>query len=153
VSLLGPLDDAARGVVIGLLGPEVPVDREAQRAFFAPDLGALPPGEADTHQNYGRNLRQTVVDHTGMMPIGLLNWCLRYAGRSQRNVGGVFAVVKSRFAPLAQTDLPVKVGQIYGFRNQYVAHQDMELTDVELARHNLKDWAVGLHRIWSAYHE
>ncbi|MBW1793095.1 MAG: hypothetical protein JRJ38_01470 [Deltaproteobacteria bacterium] len=41
------------------------------------------------------------------------------------------------------------VDTIYRFRNVYVAHQDRELSDPELARQALKDWTNGPYRLWS----
>ena len=36
---------------------------------------------------------------------------------------------------------------INNFRNTYVAHQEQELTDANLAEKNLKQWILGLRRI------
>lgn len=41
------------------------------------------------------------------------------------------------------------IDKIYSFRNEYVAHQDRELSDSELAKQALIQWSSGLHRIWS----
>jgi len=47
--LLGPLDEAAKGAILGALNSDVPDDRWAQQEFFDPDLSNLPPGEASFH--------------------------------------------------------------------------------------------------------
>ena len=49
----------------------------------------------------------------------------------------------------AQIDLFSVIDAIYSFRNEYIAHQDRELSDLELAKKALIQWASGLHRIWS----
>ena len=84
-----------------------------------------------------------------MMPIGLLRWCLDYTRTTRRKIGGIFEVVCNRFGGISQTDLFSVLDTIYGFRNEYVAHQDRELSDPELAKEALIQWASGLHRIWS----
>jgi type III restriction enzyme len=41
-------------------------------------------------------------------------------------------------------------GKIYSFRNEYIAHQEKELVDREMARQAMTDWILGLRRIWRA---
>ena len=95
------------------------------------------------------DIERTLVDQNGLMPIGLLCWCLNYVRTTRRKVGGVFEVVRNRFADVSQTDLFSVIDAIYSFRNEYIAHQDRELSDLELAKKALIQWANGLHRIWS----
>jgi len=57
--------------------------------------------------------------------------------------------VRNRFADVSQTDLFSVIDAIYSFRNEYIAHQDRELSDIELAELSLKEWANGLYKIWS----
>jgi len=83
------------------------------------------------------------------MPIGLLRWCLDYTRTTRRKIGGVFEVVRTRFIDLSQTDLFSVIDAIYSFRNEYVAHQDRELSDQELAKQALIQWTSGIHQIWS----
>ena len=68
---------------------------------------------------------------------------------NRRKIEGVFEVVRTRFADVSQTDLYSVIDAIYSFRNEYVAHQDRELGDSELAKQALMQWSNGLHRIWS----
>ena len=147
--LLGPLDEAARGMILRELKDYVPADRSEQYAFFHPDLTELPTGEANFHKRQSTNLERTLVDQNGLMPIGLLRWCLDYVRTTRRKIEGVFEVVRIRFAGVSQTDLYSVIDAIYSFRNEYVAHQDRELSDSELARKALQEWVRGLHRIWS----
>ena len=150
--LLGPLDEAAKGVLLRFIGPDVPEDRQRQKAFFEPDLSRLPTGEASYHQRQGNNLRRTLVDNNGLMPIGLLRWCLDYARHSQRAIGEIFQSVKTRFAHTAETDIYDIVEQVYTFRNEYIAHQDRELSESDLARKALDRWINCLYRIWKIHH-
>jgi type III restriction enzyme len=150
--LLGALDEAARGVMLDFLGDDVPDDRAAQRDFFNPDLSLLPTGEANFHERQAANLRRTLVDQNGLMPIGLLRWCLDYTRTSRRVVGGVFQAVKARFADATKTDLYDVVDRIYNFRNEYIAHQERELSDPTLTRQALTEWVSGLYRVWRLHH-
>ena len=147
--LLGPMDEAARGMILRELKDCVPADRFQQYTFFHPDLTDLPSGEANFHMRQATNLERTLVDQNGLMPIGLLRWCLDYTSTTQRKIGGVFEVVCTRFLDLSQTDLFSVIDAIYNFRNEYVAHQDRELSDQELAKQALIQWANGIHQIWS----
>ena len=108
-----------------------------------------PHEEPNFHVRQATNLERTLVDQNGLMPIGLLCWCLNYVRTTRRKVGGVFEVVRARFADVSQTDLFSVIDAIYSFRNEYIAHQDRELSDLELAKKALVQWASGLHRIWS----
>ena len=147
--LLGPMDEAARGMILRELKDEVPADRSDQYAFFHPDLTDLPTGETNFHKRQATNLERTLVDRNGLMPIGLLRWCLDYARTTRRKIGGVFEVVRTRFADVSRTELFSMIDAIYSFRNEYVAHQPRELSDPELAKQALIQWANGLHQIWS----
>lgn len=127
----------------------MPADRSEQYAFFHPDLTDLPTAEANFHKRQATNLERTLVDQNGLMPIGLLRWCLDYACTTRRRIGGVFEVVRTRFAGVSEADLFSVLDTIYSFRNEYVAHQDRELSDPKLTKDALQQWASGLHRIWS----
>jgi type III restriction enzyme len=147
--LLGPLDESARGMILRKLVEGVPTDRAGQYEFFHPDLGALPTNEANFHKRQAANLERTLAGQNGLMPIGLLRWCLDYASTSRRKIGGIFEHVRASFADVSRTDLFSVVDAVYSFRNEYVAHQDRELSDSELARQALVQWTNGLYRIWA----
>ncbi len=146
--LLGPMDEAARGMLLRKLKDDVPADRVTQYEFFRPNLADLPTGESNFHIRQAKNLERTLVDQNGLMPIGLLRWCLNYAGTTRRKIGGVFEVVRNRFAHVSQTDLFPVIDAIYSFRNEYIAHQDQELSELELAKKALIQWVNGLYKIW-----
>jgi len=147
--LLGPLDEAAKGMILRELKDDIPMDGTRQYEFFHPDLTDLPTGEANFYHRQAKNLERTLVDQNGLMPIGLLHWSLDYVRTTKRKIGGIFESIRIRFADVSQTDLPTMVGTIYTFRNEYIAHQDRELSDSELAKQALVQWADGLYRIWS----
>jgi type III restriction enzyme len=149
--LLGPMDEAARGMILRELKDDVPAGRSERSAFFHPDLTDLPTGEANFHTRQATNLERTLVDQNGLMPVGLLRWCLDYAHTTKRKIGGVFELVCTQFGRISQTDLFLAIDAIYRFRNEYVAHQDRELSDAELAKQALIQWARGLHWIWSCH--
>jgi type III restriction enzyme len=148
--LLGPLDEASRAVMLKFLGADIPTEREAQQKFFEPDTSHLPKKEAEMCQRRGRDLRRTLVDHNGMSPIGLFRWCLQFAGESTGPTEAVFGVVKQRFAGVPSETYKL-VSDINTFRNNYIAHQDKELTDAVIAAEALGEWVSGLCRIWRVY--
>ena len=147
--LLGPLDHAAKVVMTSRLLDRVPDGHREQREYFSPSTESLPSNAVDTHKRQGANLRRTLVDGSGLMPIGLLRWCLDYAAYRQYLIGGVFESIRTEFGDLATPDLVGQLGDVYAFRNEYVAHQDAELLDKERARATLKDWIAMLDRLWS----
>jgi type III restriction enzyme len=149
--LLGPLDEASRAVMLKLLGTDIPTEREAQRAFFEPDLSQLSEKDAEMYRRRGKDLKRTLVDHNGMSPIGLLRWCLQYSRKSNIPAGAVFDVVNRHFSSMPE-DIYKLVSNINTFRNNYVAHQEKELTDGGIARKALGEWTSGLRRIWELHH-
>jgi type III restriction enzyme len=151
-ALLGALDEAARGLMIDLLGSDVPEDPEELEQFFTPDVSSLPTKEGDTVKWNARNLKGTIVDRRGTMPIGVLRWSLNYARSPRQSFGGIFETIKNRFATIASKEFIKQIEHINGFRNTYVAHQEQPLEDVEQARAALKEWAGGLCDIWKAHH-
>ncbi|HEV2328878.1 MAG TPA: DEAD/DEAH box helicase family protein [Verrucomicrobiae bacterium] len=149
--LLGPLDDASRAVMLKLLDSDIPTDHQAQQKFFAPDLNHLSAKDGEMYRRRGKDLKRTLVDHNGMSPIGLLRWCLQYARKPNAAVGGVFDVVGKQFSAMPD-EIYRLVSSINTFRNDYVAHQEKELTDPVLARKALGEWALGLRRVWELHH-
>jgi len=75
-----------------------------------------------------------------LMPVGVLRFCLEYAG-GDGAYGGVFAAIKENFADLDGSGLGEMVNSQYDFRNEYVAHVDNEpLTDRGIAEDALRSW-------------
>jgi type III restriction enzyme len=90
------------------------------------------------------------VDHNGVSPIGLLRWCLQFAGESGGPTEAVFGVVKQRFASVP-SEIYKLFSNINTFRNNYIAHRDKQLADASLSRKALGEWASGLRRIWKLH--
>lgn len=148
--LLGPLDEASRAVRLKFLGADIPTEQQAQQKFFEPDVSQLPKKEAEMCQRRGKDLRRTLVDHNGMSPIGLLRWCLHFAKESGGPTVAVFGVVRQRFKNVPP-EIYKLVCSINTFRNDYVAHQNKELTVSALARKALGEWVSGLRQIWKMH--
>ena len=151
-ALLGPLDEAARGLMIDLLGRHVPEDADSLNQFFEPDLGGATAEDAESLKRYALNLRLTIVDRKGTMPIGVLRWSLNYAKSPRQSFGGIFESIKKHFARIASKEFVKQIEKINGFRNTYVAHQEQSLEDVEQARAALKEWSAALYDLWKAHH-
>ena len=148
--LLGPLDEAAKALLLRRLGPDIPAERDAQAAFFAADAGGLSAKEAEMCQRRGSDLKRTLVDHNGTSPIGLLRWCLDFAGKATPAVSEALRCVRLRFAAL-EPETGKMVNRINQFRNDYVAHQGKELGDVARARDELREWIAGALKLWGLY--
>ena len=101
------------------------------------------------YQNIARNLQKTLVYRNGISPLGLLRSCLDYAMNDNTKIGGVFESVKEQFQTTGGMDFLTVVMRINDFRNTYIAHQEQELKDVNLARENLGKWIAGLKFISS----
>ena len=95
------------------------------------------------HQRHAGNLRRTLVHKNGLMPLGLLEFCLKYCHQSHQ-VGGIFEAVRTQFSPLAHSPLLGQVEAVYEFRNKHVAHVNVELTDRQRAERGLRQWIDGL---------
>ena len=133
--------------LLARLGPDIPADREAQRAFFEPDVSALSKKDAEMCKRRGSDLKRTLVDHNGMSPIGLLRWCLQYGRDTSASPGGAFDAVRQHCAGMTE-EIYKLVNVINTFRNDYVAHQNKELVDAAKAKVALAEWVSGLCRIW-----
>lgn len=142
--LLGPLDAEAENVLLDRLEPEVPEGDEEQDAFFSPDLS----GEKKKHQQFLANqaslLRRFLVHRSPIMPVGLLRFCLEYAAKDDPAPAGVLSSVRSQFGDLAREDLAALLGEVYDFRNTYVAHVKEELTNETDAEGALRQWVRAL---------
>ena len=78
------------------------------------------------------------------MPIGVLRWALNYAKSPRPNFGGIFHAIRVQMGPIASKEFAKQIESVNKFRNNYVAHQDHELTDVEKARQGLREWVAAL---------
>jgi type III restriction enzyme len=151
-SLLGPIDEAAKGLMIDVLGVDLPDGDSELAQFFNPDLTAIPDAERERLKRNAFSLRQTLVDRKGSMPIGVLRWSLNYAKSPRPSFGGIFTTIKQRFGGIATKEFVKEIEHINAFRNSYIAHQEKELDDVSQAREALKEWSRGLYDIWKVHH-
>jgi type III restriction enzyme len=146
--LLGPLDDSARAIIVKLLESEIPESRVKQKEFFYPELHySISRGQAKFYERQASNLERTLLYGNGLMPIGLLKWCLEFANEPDDRLTGIFRIVAQKFSIFSESELLKTIDEIYSFRNQYIAHQDQQLLDVELARDNLCMWVQGLFKL------
>ena len=65
----------------------------------------------------------------------------------------IFQTVRDSFSKLSKSDLPELLNEIDEFRNNYVAHQNIELKDRTIAMNGLKTWIKGIARIYKAHKE
>jgi type III restriction enzyme len=143
-SMLGVLDGAAKALILSLLETDLPLARDAQRVYFEPHLGKLSDRDVSRLRSNGASLKKALVYRNFVMPLGLLGFCFDYAKQGGLNVGGVFASVEKNFNQFNKSNLAERVAAIRNFRNTYIAHQEKELTNAELAKNELGNWIGGL---------
>jgi type III restriction enzyme len=148
-ALLGSIDEACRGLLLKRLLPLMPEMREEQRVWFDPYIDNLGRAKSVYYLAMAKNLRKTLVYRNGFSPLGLLRTCLDYALNDSTRIDGVFEAIKEGFKTKGALDLLTVVANINDFRNTYVAHQEKELTDVNLARDQLGKWIAGLKYVSS----
>ena len=137
--LLGPIDKCCEELVFDRLVDDVPKGETEQRDFFEPYMD-LPRGRAAYLKKNASFLKKLLVYRSAIMPIGILRFCLEYADTPADHISGVFGAIRKSFRDLRGTPLQPLLGEVYDFRNKYVAHQDEELKDVGIARSALKKW-------------
>lgn len=150
--LLGPLDDASKGLMTTLLLPTIPTNPTDMHNFFEPHFVGVNPKEINLLAKQAKNLKKTLLFRNGFSPLGLLSFCLDYSKNYQYNIGGIFGAVKKTFAEFNKTDLHETVRAINEFRNNFVAHQEQTLSDHAVASDNLAKWIIGLFKIYKAHH-
>jgi type III restriction enzyme len=151
-SLLGPLDEAARGLLLHFLLSDVPTSPADQLSYFEPYFGNLPKKDVIWLRSISNNLKRTLIYRNGLMPLGLLGFCLDYGRKEEYAIGGVFKSVRGKFSRFSDVGLYKMVDDIKEFRNTYVAHQEKELTDKKKACSELKIWITGLIQVYRLHH-
>ncbi|WP_205370855.1 DEAD/DEAH box helicase [Thermoleptolyngbya sp. PKUAC-SCTB121] len=146
-ALLGSIDEVAKGFLVRRLQPEMPVTVEDQKAWFAPYLGGVDRKSEDYYRKLAQNLKRTLVFNNGLSLIGLLRSCLDYALNDTTKIGGVFEALQTQLRFQGGRKFLETVTRINDFRNTYIAHQEQELTDKNLAEQELKIWIEALHMI------
>jgi type III restriction enzyme len=146
-ALLGSIDEVAKGFLVRRLQSEMPVTVDDQKAWFAPYLGGIDRKSEDYYRKLAQNLKRTLVFNNGLSLIGLLRSCLDYALNDTTKIGGVFEALKTQLQFQGGQKVLETVTRINDFRNTYIAHQEQELTDKNLAEQELKIWIEALHMI------
>jgi type III restriction enzyme len=148
-ALLGCVDEASRALLHKRLSPAMPDLPQEQKVWFNPYVDNLGRSQAQYYLGIAQNLRKTLVYRNGFSPLGLLRTCLDYALNDNTKIPGVFAAIREQFRVKGAADLLTVVANMNDFRNKYVAHQQEELRDVNLARAQLTKWIAGLYYIHS----
>lgn len=146
-SLLGVLDEAAKGFVVRKLSPHLPALVPDQKVWFEPYLGSLDGGKRRHYESLAQNLKKTLIFGNGVSPMGLLRNCLDYALNDSTRIPGVFESVKQHFRFQGGRDFLDAIEAVYGFRNTRVAHQEEGIMDAALAKNELVNWVKTLKLI------
>lgn len=125
----------------------MPTNIPAQKDWFEPYYGKVDFERQKRYQGMAQNLKRTLVFKNGVSPIGLLRSCLDFALNDKTKIGGVFEAVRKKFQVKGGRDILVLVERINEFRNTYIAHQEKELKEAEVAGKELKVWIEGLKTI------
>ncbi|MDP1715775.1 MAG: DEAD/DEAH box helicase family protein [Anaerolineales bacterium] len=149
-SMLGVLDESAKALILSILEPEMPLARDAQRVYFEPSYAKLENRDVTWLKSKGAALKKALVYRTFIMPLGILGFCFEYAKKGGLNVGGIFKAIEKKFSKFNNETLPERVANIYNFRNNYIAHQEKELTDAKVAKTELGNWIGGLIALHNA---
>jgi type III restriction enzyme len=139
IPLLGPIDTCCENIVYKTLINDVPREAMAQNDYFAPYIEAG-KSKVEYFIRHAKNIQKVLVDRAAIMPIGVLRFCLEYAESTKEAFGGIFSSIRQNFQPLANTGLAGLLGEVYDFRNTYVAHEKKDLTDLETTRSALSKW-------------
>ena len=148
-ALLGSMDEAARGLLLRKLQPDLPKTVPEQNVWFDVYFGGIDRRVASNYQRIAQNLKKTLVFQNGISPLGLLRACMEYALNDNTKIGGVFDSIKIKFKVSGGRALLATVTEINDFRNTYVAHQEQDLTDVKAAEQHLRKWIIGLQTLSS----
>ncbi|HYQ61373.1 MAG TPA: hypothetical protein VEP29_09980 [Desulfatiglandales bacterium] len=143
--LLGSMDEAAKGLINRRLEPRLPVDMPSQKAWFESYLPFTMENRKQKYfQGMAINLKKTLVFQSGLSPIGLLRSCLDFALNDPTKIAGVFEAVREQFRFQGARKLLEVTNRVNEFRNTWVAHQERELTDGNLAKKELLAWVEAL---------
>jgi type III restriction enzyme len=148
-TLLGVMDEAAKGVITQKLQDRMPDVPQAQREWFEPYLAKV---DERMHRHYGelaRNLRRTLVYQTGVSPLGLLRSTMDYALNDKTPLTGVFEAIKEEFPMPGLRALMDQVQRVNEFRNTRIAHQEKPLTDQKETAEALNLWVRTLVDLWN----
>jgi type III restriction enzyme len=140
-ALLGPVDDVCTRVIEKQLLDYLPETTEEQKEWFRPEFtSGIERGEKKRFEQMAYNLKRTLVFGNGLSPTGLLRGCLQYAIEGTPILSGVFDAVLEQFDFQGAEHMLEAIAELNDFRNHFVAHQEGELKDYEVAMAQLKHW-------------
>lgn len=148
--LLYPLEALCGEVLQRALAPRVPMARAEAEYYFLPDLSDLSPAQENIFAKNGRYLKKNLVYGQNNNRVGVLLFCLDYAGKNRPDLGGIWWDVRETLGDEEFDALYPTLDAMYRFRNRYVAHGDDPLQDGEIADAAMKQWIGGLadlHRL------
>jgi type III restriction enzyme len=149
--LLGPIDEAAKGLILRRLQNVLPADAPSQKAWFEVYFPhSIEGGKRRHYESLAQNLKKTLVFNNGISPIGLLRSCLDYALNDNTKITGVFEAIKLEFRLEGARKLFISAEQINDFRNTRIAHQETLLTDRRETERELKVWADAMRLFGAA---
>lgn len=148
-SLLGVIDESAKGLVIQKLSGAMPTTAPEQKAWFEPYLGKTDIKMHRHYQELARNLQKTLVYKTGVSPLGLVRNCFDFALNDKNALTGVFDAIKDEFRYLGARDQLAAIQSVNDFRNTRIAHQEKPLGDATEAKKALKEWIDTLTLLWN----
>lgn len=150
--LLGPFDQAAKSMILGLLQNAVPVERSTQELWFDPRMDDVAKRDLRHYQGMASDLKRALVFGNVHRAIGLLRSCLDFALNDKTKLDGVFFAVREAFKRDGARKLLTQVTSVNDLRNTYIAHHEKDLTDKAMAEQQLRAWVetLGLlHGHWS----
>lgn len=147
--LLGALDEAAEGLIIRLLRPELPTTKDAKQAWFKPNMDGVKRNLHGEYRKLAQGLKRILVNNNGLSPIGLLRSCLDYALNGTPKIDGVFTALRTQVWVQSGRRLLEIIDRINKFRNTYIAHskKGVTLTDSNIAREELNVWLEALRQL------
>ncbi len=147
-TLLGVLDEAAKGLILQKLQGRLPSSPPDQQKWFEPYLAKV---DSRMHRHYSelaRNLRKTLVYQTGVSPLGLLRNSYDYALNDSTALTGVFEALREELALPGARAVFEAAKTVNDFRNTRVAHQEKPLTNSSEAKAALVKWVEALALLW-----
>lgn len=143
-ALLGPYDEVAKAIILKLLRPKVPVNRQDQEYFFAPYMRKVDRRTIKHYEDMTKKLKRALIHGNVYSAIGLLRSCYDYALNDDSELDGIFSAIKEVFTMPSAKKILQHITRVNNFRNTYIAHQEKELTDKKLAEKELKHWVETL---------
>ena len=148
--LLYPLETLCGVMLERTLQARVPANHAEADYYFQPDLSDLSPAQENVYAKNGRYLRKNLVYGQNNNRVGVLLFCLDYAGKNQPDLGGIWTDVRAKWHDENSQNLHALLDSIYQFRNRYVAHGDEPLQDGALAEAAMSEWITTLNTLWKS---